>query len=177
MGFGAAAATRRDSSTRCTANSGPAALSTARRFAADTGRAEELAEEAFTRAYDRWGTLVSHPAPAAWVLRVVINLGIDDARRSQRMNYTDASVEIPDESAPTEDSSLTGIWVSDALAALPTKQRQAITLRYLVGCEEADIAAAIGVRPGTVKTHLKRGMARLRRELGVDTTLAVDLGS
>ena len=56
----------------------------------------------------------------------------------------------------------------DALEALPSKQRQVIVLRYYGGCDEAEIAATLKIRPGTVKTHMKRGLERLRDELGPD---------
>jgi len=143
------------------------AVTTAVRFTRNRFRAEELAQEAFTRAFDRWRTVGAHPAPAAWVLRVVINLAIDDARRDARVRITELEPRLElDDHSRHEDSTLTSLAVSDALAALPAKQREAVTLRYLGGFEEAEIASALGVRPGTVKTHLKRGMARLREQLG-----------
>lgn len=145
----------------------PRAVTTALRFTRSRSRAEELAQEAFTRAFDRWRTVGAHPAPAAWVLRVVINLAIDDARRDARVRFTELEPQMESDGHPRhEDSTLTSIAVSDALAALPAKQREAITLRYLGGFEEAEIASALGVRPGTVKTHLKRGVARLHETLG-----------
>ena len=152
------------------------AVTTAHRFTRNRARAEELAQEAFTRSFDRWTTVGSHPVPAAWVLRVVINLAIDDARREARFGFTELQPN-SETGAPSghEDSTLTSMAVSDALAALPAKQRQAVALRYLGGFEEAEIAAAIGVRPGTVKTHLKRGVARLREQLGPVAELEVDV--
>lgn len=148
------------------------AVATASRITRDTARAEELAQEAFTRAFDRWNRVGVHPAPAAWVLRVAINLAIDDARRSRRRGETVLERDIGDTVTGAGDEAVvTRITVSAALASLPPKQRQAVTLRYLAGFDEPEIAAAIGVRRGTVKTHLKRGLARLREQLGADGAL------
>jgi RNA polymerase sigma-70 factor (ECF subfamily) len=147
----------------------PRAVATATRLTQDRGRAEELAQEAFIRAYDRWRQVRKHPAPDAWILRTLNNLAIDDARR--RARRPTAPLRAEDTHATTqghERSAVIGIAVRDALASLPPKQRDAVMLRYISGLEESEIAAAIDVQPGTVKTHLKRGTARLRELLGDD---------
>ena len=51
----------------------------------------------------------------------------------------------------------------DALAALPSRQRAALVLRFYEDLSEADIAVALGCRPGTVKSLLHRGLAELRK--------------
>ena len=52
--------------------------------------------------------------------------------------------------------------LADVLATLPYRQRAAVVLRYYEDRSEADIAELLGVRPGTVKSLLHRGLARLR---------------
>ncbi|MEM9712837.1 MAG: sigma-70 family RNA polymerase sigma factor, partial [Actinomycetota bacterium] len=54
----------------------------------------------------------------------------------------------------------------DAIAALPPKRRAAVVLRYYGGLDEREIAETLGVRRGTVKSLLHRGLAELRRTLG-----------
>lgn len=56
--------------------------------------------------------------------------------------------------------------VIQALKQLPIRQRQAIVLRYYVDLSEREIAAAMGLRPGSVKSHTSRGLATLKRVLG-----------
>jgi RNA polymerase sigma factor (sigma-70 family) len=141
------------------------AVTVARRIVGDD--AEAVAAEAFTRAYDRWPRIQDHPALDAWVLRVTINLAIDQSRRRPRVGMAPTSSAFDDETA-------TRVALAAALRALPEKQRQAIALRYLADCEEATIAAALHIRPGTVKTHLKRGLDRLRTQLGTDQELTDD---
>lgn len=55
--------------------------------------------------------------------------------------------------------------MADVLAALPYRQRAAVVLRYYEDRPEADIAELLGVRPGTVKSLLHRGLAHLREVL------------
>jgi RNA polymerase sigma factor (sigma-70 family) len=53
-----------------------------------------------------------------------------------------------------------------ALRLLPKRQREVVVMRYLVGMSEPEVAAALGLSLGTVKTHLRRGLSRLRTTLG-----------
>jgi RNA polymerase sigma-70 factor (ECF subfamily) len=155
----------------------PRAVASARALTNDMGRAEELAQEAFTRAFDRWRQVSKHPAPSAWVLRVTINLAIDDARRRKRRPTSELPPDfVQRQHRDHELETVTNLDVSAALASLPPKQRQAVTLRYIAGLDEPEIAAAIGVRRGTVKTHLKRGIAKLRETLGPDVVVEPSLG-
>ncbi len=61
-----------------------------------------------------------------------------------------------------ESTDLGADEVVDALAKLPMRQRAALVLRYYQDLSEADIAEALGVRPGTVKSLLSRGLDQLR---------------
>jgi len=149
------------------------AVTTARRIVGPSGDPESLAAEALTRAFDRWPTVGRHPAPDAWVLRVTINLALDRVRRQPPAS--DVIIDLRDD-APvrglvvdsTADATAVRLALGAALRELPEKQRHAVALRYLAGCQEDEIAASLGVNPGTVKTHLKRGLSRLRDELGAD---------
>jgi RNA polymerase sigma factor (sigma-70 family) len=64
--------------------------------------------------------------------------------------------------APAEDVPLGARELLDVLDGLPAGQRTAVVLRYYEGFSEAQIARAMGCRPGTVKSHLHRGLAALR---------------
>lgn len=63
----------------------------------------------------------------------------------------------------TSSSTLTRLW--DALLRLPYRQRAALVLRYYQDATEADIAAALDVRPATVRSLVHRGLAKLRKEV------------
>jgi RNA polymerase sigma factor (sigma-70 family) len=171
------------------------AVTTARRIVGPGGDPEALAAEALTRAFDRWPSVGRHPAPDAWVLRVTINLALDKVRRTPATTSTSAPVASSSSSSggeafvdlregsmthglvvdSSDDATAVRLALGAALRALPEKQRHAVALRYLAGCQEDEIAASLGVAPGTVKTHLKRGLAKLRAELGADLEAPVAL--
>jgi RNA polymerase sigma-70 factor (sigma-E family) len=131
----------------------------ARRLVGDTGLAEDLAAEALARTLVRWPKIRSYEFLDAWVLRVVTNLAIR-ASATRAPTAADADVVGPD------DVAILRVTLAQALRALPARQRDAVVLRYLVDMSEDDVAQALGVAPGTVKSHLHRAVARLRTTLG-----------
>jgi RNA polymerase sigma-70 factor (ECF subfamily) len=128
----------------------------------DPSLADELLAEAFTRALARWRDVRAHPAPAAWVVRTAINLSRDDFRRRRRAARLPASRSNDLEPDPPFDPVL-----HRAVAALPQRQREVVALRVLADLSTDDTAAALGITPGTVTTHLARGLAALRDQLSV----------
>ena len=93
------------------------------------------------------------------VLRVASNITIDIVRKRP------VFVE-PSRAADVEDQVATRLALAAALRALPGRQRDAIVLRYLNDYSEAQVAEALGVSQGTVKTHLRRGLDALRSRIG-----------
>jgi len=141
----------------------------ANRIVHDRAVAEELASEAFARAWSRWGRLGRDPRVDGWVLRVTTNLAIDVTRKRT------IPAQIPMPSISPADTATLHVALVQALQALPKRQREAIVLRYLADLSESDVSAALGVSPGSVKTHLHRGMDRLRTALGPEDDLEVRL--
>jgi RNA polymerase sigma-70 factor (ECF subfamily) len=131
----------------------------ARRMVGDPQVAEDLAAEALTRTYARWPRVRSYEYLDAWVLRVVTNLAIDALARRR------APIPVLEATGP-EDTAVLRMTLAEALLALPRRQRDAVVLRYLADMTESDVAAALGVAPGTVKSHLHRAVASLRTALG-----------
>jgi RNA polymerase sigma factor (sigma-70 family) len=129
------------------------------RLVGDSAVAEDLAAEALARTLARWPKIRNYEYLDAWVLRVVTNLAIAAfARRTPAPSV--AEVVGPD------DIAVLRVTLAQALKALPTRQRDAVVLRYLVDMSEADVALTLGVAPGTLKSHLHRAVTRLRTTLG-----------
>lgn len=141
-----------------------AAFRLANRMLGDRAAAEDVAADALTIALVRWRRVGGLPYRTAWVLRVTGNLALKVARRRDRREVRETVIEDP---GFEHDSTLRLALVA-ALAALPRRQRDAVVLRYLAGRNEREVAEALGVSPGTVKTHTHRGLAALRRSLGSD---------
>jgi RNA polymerase sigma factor (sigma-70 family) len=138
----------------------PRAFALAYRMLGNRAAAEDIAAETMARALLRWDRL-DPDRVAGWVLKVTANQAIDLMRRKGRV--LDAGV------VDLEDSTTLRIALAEALRKLPRRQREAVTLRYLSDLSEADTAVALGISTGSVKTHVHRGLASLRADLGHDT--------
>ena len=144
----------------------PRARTVAHRILGDAAEAEDAAAEAFARALVSWRRVADLPYLDAWVLRVTANVAVDAVRRRKALPV--AAIADTAASAGPDDVTVLRMALVAALAALPRRQREVIALRYLVGLSEEEIAASLGVSSGSVKRHAHRGMASLRRRLGVD---------
>jgi RNA polymerase sigma factor (sigma-70 family) len=136
----------------------PMAVRLAIRIVGDQPTAEDVAAEALTRTYARWSRVVTLPYRDAWVLRVTGNLAIDTIRRRRR-------TPPPPLAHHFDDGVDLRIALASAMARLPSRQREALVLRYLAGYTEAEVSSALGISPNSVKTHVQRGLAALRRRL------------
>lgn len=135
----------------------PRACRLARRIVGDPVVAEDVAAEALARAYARWAKISELPWRDGWVLRVASNLAIDHVRRQPPA----APVVAP---AVTEEDAVTlRLALVACLRALPRRQRQAVALHYLAGLTDGEVGQALGISAGSVKTHVHRGMAALRK--------------
>jgi RNA polymerase sigma-70 factor (ECF subfamily) len=129
----------------------------------DLHTAEELVQEAFTRAAMRWSRLRDYDVPEAWVRRVAMNLAADRARSLRRQTRALLRLGPP---AALPSASVETLALVEALRTLPLRQRQAIVLHYLADLPVAEIAETLAVPGGTVKSLLARGRRALAARLG-----------
>ena len=123
---------------------------------------EAAAEDAVSRAFAR--TLASRrriEQPAAYLRAAVVNSCRDDLRRLARERARDASSPPPVEAW----MDLGHIELRDALMSLPIRQRTATVLRHVADLDDVEIAALMGCRASTVRSLVRHGLARLRKEL------------
>jgi RNA polymerase sigma-70 factor (ECF subfamily) len=127
-----------------------------------TGRdAEDAVQEAFTRAYRDWDRVATHPRPDLWVLRVARNTAISNWRKRSREMAFDQG-----ESASPIDSLIKKEWLTSALDGLSPQQRASFVLHHAEGFPVTVVAERLRTSQSSVKTHLVRARARLRRALG-----------
>lgn len=135
-------------------------------FTGDRELAEELAQEVFVKVCQHWERVRDMDAPGAWAHRVGINLAISRARRrrSERraVERVGAQVAATEAALPGADAALADEALRDAVAALPVDERAALVLRFHADLPVAEVAAALGVPEGTVKTRTRRALAALR---------------
>ncbi|WP_242622969.1 RNA polymerase sigma factor [Pseudonocardia sediminis] len=146
--------------------------SVARQFSRDRSDAEDLAAEAFLRAYralrgydaGRLDSLRLRP----WLLTILRNTARNAARdRARRPDPPPAfeTAEEPADGASVEqeaESADVQRELGALLAQLPEVQRTAVVLRHVVGLGTAEVAEVLGCPEGTAKSHVSRGLARLR---------------
>ncbi|MGE5827102.1 MAG: sigma-70 family RNA polymerase sigma factor [Micromonosporaceae bacterium] len=120
----------------------------------DLAEAQDAAQEAFTRAWQRWAQVSACADPEAWVRVVGWRVLANRWRtlRGRRAAYRRHGV--PDAAPPPRDATVAQAAV---LRQLPVEQRVAVVLHHIVGLPVAEIATETGVPVGTVKARLSRG--------------------
>ncbi|TAK18814.1 MAG: sigma-70 family RNA polymerase sigma factor [Acidobacteria bacterium] len=138
--------------------------------------AEDLAQEAFLRAYRSLKGFRGTSSFRTWLYQIATNLFRNwlEKRRNQAPIHAgsidepapgkDEAVEPPGELAP-EDRHIQRDAIDRALAALPADQREAVLLRDVEGFDYREIAEQLGVPLGTVESRIFRGRARLKELL------------
>jgi RNA polymerase sigma-70 factor, ECF subfamily len=137
--------------------------------------AEDIAQEAFLRAYRDWDRVGSYEHQAAWVRRVAANLAVSVVRR--RLAEARALVRLaartqqePSYAAlPGEDGDF---W--RAVRRLPRRQAQVVALVALGDLSTAEVAATLGCSQRMVQTHLQKARATLAQRLGLPAEQGVD---
>lgn len=142
---------------------GQSLLRTAYVLTGSPAEAEDIVTDALSRALPRWSRISHLSDPDAHVRRMVVNAHVSRARRLRRR-------ERPTPPPPEVDISAgVGIEVRDvvwqACKSLPIDQRTAVVLRFYEGLDDAEIADLTGVREGSARSRVSRGVAALRAEL------------
>jgi RNA polymerase sigma-70 factor (ECF subfamily) len=145
----------------------------------DRDAAQTLAQDCFLRAYRGRAWFRGEASIHTWLMRIAVNLVRDAARnralrfwrlaRASSVDPGGAGNWLPDRSASPEARALLqeevrAVW--DCAARLPGKQKTVFLLRFVEDMDILEIAAATGMKEGTVKTHLFRGLAAVRERLG-----------
>jgi RNA polymerase sigma-70 factor (ECF subfamily) len=143
-------------------------INLAYRFCHDRGRAEEMAQSAFLRAYRALATWRGEAAFSTWLFALATNLYRDEIRRiPARIVGLDEIAEPRDTRAidgGLEDKERDSA-VRRAVSTLPTKYREALILFYFHSMDLENAARSLGLPVGTVKARLFRGRELLRDKL------------
>jgi RNA polymerase sigma-70 factor (sigma-E family) len=135
----------------------------------DTAAAEDVVQDAFVAMHGSWRRLREPDKALAYVRQAVVN------RARSRLRH----LKVADRKAPglltdvaplpsAEYGAMRALERTEVITALhrlPNRQREVLVLRYYADLSEAQIAAAMGISPGAVKSHASRGMAALRENL------------
>lgn len=128
----------------------------------DAHLAQDVAQEAFLVGWRDLHRLREPRLFRAWVTGIALNLC---RRRRIRRQLVDRSLEGRPEPVARQDGSDISLMVRDAVAALPPRMRDVAVLRFYGEYSEPEIADALAIPPGTVKSRLNRARARLAEAL------------
>jgi RNA polymerase sigma-70 factor (ECF subfamily) len=145
------------------------AFRTAYVIAGNAADAEDAAQEAFVKAWRALGRFREGAPFRPWLLQIVANEARNRRRSAGRRAHLAlrAATEQPSgDAAPSPEASLLSAEVRDTLLAavneLPEDQRTVIALRFFAGLSEHEVAEALGLPEGTVKSRSARALERLR---------------
>jgi RNA polymerase sigma-70 factor (sigma-E family) len=132
----------------------------------DTPTAEEVVQDAFVAMHGGWQRLRDTEKALAYLRQAVVNRSRSVLRHR---TVVDKNMQKAPPDMPSAEHGALVLLERDAVVAalrhLPDRQREAIVLRYYADLSEADIAAAMGISRGAVKSHTSRGMSALRAAL------------
>ena len=128
----------------------------------DVDLAMDSTDEAMIRAYQRWARVGILERPAGWVFRVAINHSRSRLRRVARKARYAKVVGRADHTDEPFSDQIEDSALLTALRSLEPDRRDVVVLRVLLEFSEAECATALGIRPGTAKSRLHRGLANLR---------------
>jgi RNA polymerase sigma factor (sigma-70 family) len=127
----------------------------------DLAEAEELAQEAMTRAFERWARVSEMTSPAGYVYRVAVNLNRSRLRHVRLRILKQREIRRPLQSEPEVVGSIV-----DALVRLPRGQREALLLVEWLGLEAPEVGRILGISASSVRSRVHRAKATLQAEEG-----------
>jgi RNA polymerase sigma-70 factor, ECF subfamily len=140
------------------AECGPRVVRQLHAMTGDLGDAQDCAQEAFARAWQRWSRVSGLDDPEQWVRTVAWRLAVSRFRR-----LTTARSALRRHGLPADAPAVSPDHVAlvAALRQIPEAQRRAVVLHHVVGLSVEEVAAETGAPTGTVKARLSRGRAAL----------------
>jgi RNA polymerase sigma-70 factor (ECF subfamily) len=150
---------------------GPALVRACHRVLGDLHEAEDAAQEAFVMAYRSLGQWRQEGALGAWLARIAVRIALRRAQRRPVVTWLDPSNPGSADVAGALDPASVAVRmeraaeVRQALADLDEPYREVVALRFFGDLSLSEIAEQTGRPLGTVKTHLHRGLSRLKLAL------------
>jgi RNA polymerase sigma-70 factor (ECF subfamily) len=145
----------------------------------DRDAAQTLTQDCFVKAWRGRGAFRGESTVKTWIVRIAVNL-VRDHARNRRLQFwkrttarardiQEAGERIPDERMSAEtrvlrDEQIRAVW--EISGTLPERQRTVFLLRFVEDMDLLEISSALGLKEGTVKTHLFRAVQSVRERLG-----------
>lgn len=151
---------------------GDSVLQLAYLYLKDRDLAEDVFQEVFTRVHTRGRTFRGEASPKTWLYRITVNCCRDKLRSGALRRLVLAGEELIAALAPPEPAVEEQVLAQadrsalmEAVLSLPVEYREVVLLYYYEEMGTAEVAAALGLSPGTVRSRLFRARARLKEML------------
>lgn len=136
----------------------------------DVGTAEEIVQDAFVAMHGRWTRLRDPEKALAYLRQAVVNRSRSALRHRKVVDrHADRESGVASMTEPGADEAVLETArrtaVLEAMQLLSQRQREVLALRYYLELSEAEIAEALGISQGAVKSHASRGATALRSHL------------
>lgn len=142
---------------------GSAVRALMRKMGANAALADDLAQDAFVSAFEQITEFRGEGTFVAWVRKIAARAYARRLRRDRRLDF---AAEVPEqEDRAGGPSAGDRIDLETAMRSLPEVERLCVSLCHGAGLSQSEIAAALNLPLGTVKSHVKRGLERLRARL------------
>jgi RNA polymerase sigma-70 factor (ECF subfamily) len=127
-------------------------------FTGDCYEAEELAQDAFVKAYERWDRVRGMDNPVGYLYRTAVNARRSTLRRVRSSARRALSLQQSDPISESDDRDR----IRRALATLPANQREAVVLVEWLGLSDVEAGHTLGISPGAVRVRISRARTSLR---------------
>jgi RNA polymerase sigma-70 factor (ECF subfamily) len=138
-------------------------------FVRNAHDAEDLAQEAFVKAYQSIGRFRSDEPFGPWIFRIVTNLSLDVMKHRTRFHHEEVGDRLPaarrDGAERTAMSNEIARRIDEAIETLPEMQRIVARLHLVEELEHQEIASMMGLSDGTVRSHLSLARKKLKEKL------------
>jgi RNA polymerase sigma-70 factor (ECF subfamily) len=142
---------------------GSAVRALLRRMGAESSTADDIAQDAFLQAYERIAEFRGEGTFVSWVRRIAARLYLKRRRKDAQL-VLEAEPREPEQFASFADTA-GRIDLDDALKTLSPPERLCVSLCYGAGLSHAEVAETLNTPLGTVKSHVKRGLDKLRERM------------
>lgn len=139
-----------------------------RRLGADPATADDVAQDAFLVGFEQIADYRGEGAFGGWIKKTAARLYLRKVKRDARLIFSDAA---PEEPSPTISDAAPGdrLDLDEALKGLSHGERLCVSLCYGADWSHAEAAEALNIPIGTVKSHVRRGLDKLRARLAPPT--------
>jgi RNA polymerase sigma-70 factor (ECF subfamily) len=152
---------------------GSAVRGVLRRMGAQGAEADDVAQDAFLAAFERIAEFRGEGTFAGWVKKIAARLYLRRLQRERRLGALSAEA-VEDEASSGGGDADAAIDLDEALKTLGATERVCVTMCFGAGLSHSEAAEALNLPLGTVKSHVKRGLDKLRTRLAPDGGAVVE---